>query len=680
MANLQSILLFLSIFVSLSLRAQVSNNQDSLLKALEILPNSPEKVRALVHIGSNYTKFSMDKALDYFQQAITLGEQIKESVYSTTAYSQMAILYNNLGKPEEANYYLEETKKRAEKSGDNKILGNYYQSATLIYKKRKDYSQALTFAKLCLESDLKIGQRGESLAGAQLNLANCYKELKQYRQAITHFYESLKIFEELDNVRGKAYCYNNLADVYLNLGRYNEAIQNAKESITLKKKLKDEKGLANSYIMVSQAYFSSHEPLKALLYLKESIAINKKMQLIYALVENYNLKARIQLDLKDTSSAIHSFKEALYLANDLKSSKLVNDLKLEFEQLNNSKQKSEENITKVQMALRKAVQNTDTTEILNNLNFLYKYYYQHEDYKKAFDYREEYQTIRDIVYTPTLVDQLRQTQSNYEIEKRENAIHLLEKDQQIKKSQILKQRMGLYTASGMALLIIIFAILLANRNKVLNENKRKKALETVRNNIAGDLHDDIGSNLSSIQIISEMAQNYSQDNPRVNESLGRISELSAKVSEGIREIVWSANPAHDTMEAFIGQLRKLAADRMGACNMAFTFRDFIDHPEIVLTPQKRKDFFMIYKEGLNNACKYSQSARVDISIRQTDNVLSLQIKDNGCGFDMESVKRGNGLDNMERRAASTQSKLTILNQQGEGTTLQLKMPYHELGR
>jgi len=146
------------------------------------------------------------------------------------------------------------------------------------------------------------------------------------------------------------------------------------------------------------------------------------------------------------------------------------------------------------------------------------------------------------------------------------------------------------------------------------------------------------------------------------------------VASGIREIVWSVNPAYDKLNAIIPQLHKLAADVLGANEIAFKFKEDIADLNKEMTPQQRKDLMMIFKEALNNTRKYSGTNRVDIQIKQIPQSLTLHIKDYGCGFDMETVNRGNGISSMERRAKEINAEFAVHSKPGKGTFLSLKIP------
>ena len=142
----------------------------------------------------------------------------------------------------------------------------------------------------------------------------------------------------------------------------------------------------------------------------------------------------------------------------------------------------------------------------------------------------------------------------------------------------------------------------------------------------------------------------------------------------MHEIVWSVNPSNDNLHAIVQHLHKLAADILAPSHTAFVFIDHLSTPEKELSPQTRKDFILLFKEAVNNARKYSNANQIDISIHQDDDILSLEIKDNGQGFDWETVCKGNGLNNMQRRAKDMNATLSLFTQKEQGTKVYLVLP------
>src|SRR5690606_14257514 len=134
---------------------------------------------------------------------------------------------------------------------------------------------------------------------------------------------------------------------------------------------------------------------------------------------------------------------------------------------------------------------------------------------------------------------------------------------------IAAYKIRMYLFLIFALTVAGVAVAIIRRIRKIQKDKRHQELENMRNTIAGDLHDDVGSTLSSIQIISNLALKQCNGNEQLAQSVSRISELSDKVSDGIREIVWSVNPAHDRLPSVTAQLRKMAADVLGVNDIAF---------------------------------------------------------------------------------------------------------------
>ena len=437
----------------------------------------------------------------------------------------------------------------------------------------------------------------------------------------------------------------------------------------LKKKINDEKGVASTYQLMAENYYRLNEPRKAFTYIDKSLAFFQAQNLTFEVVNNYHLKARTYQLLKDTANVNRFYTLAIHAAKKLDAPALLSTLEKESAKFAGTTDKA---LALRELALARAP--GDTLALMNNLNVLAAGAYRAGQYKTAYDYREEYLELHEKTYGAGILKQLKKMESRYELEKKESEIRLLEKDRQLDTARLHQHKIMLYASIGLILLTVLSAWLLFNRNRVLQAAKRKQELETMRNAIASDLHDDIGSTLSSIQIISNMAMMQCNGNAPLRQSVGRIAELSDRVADGIREIVWSVNPAHDRLESALAHWRKLAADLLGTNGILFQFTSEMKNPDMELNPEQRKDLLMIFKEAINNARKYSGTDRVDILVQQDERHLSMVIRDYGSGFDEAGVTPGNGLKNMERRAGAIGAVLRISSQVGEGTTLSLHLP------
>ncbi|GAA4371585.1 hypothetical protein GCM10023186_00150 [Hymenobacter koreensis] len=204
------------------------------------------------------------------------------------------------------------------------------------------------------------------------------------------------------------------------------------------------------------------------------------------------------------------------------------------------------------------------------------------------------------------------------------------------------------------------------------------ALERVRHNIARDLHDDMGSTLSSISILSQLARNHQQRNntEQAGALLEQIGDSSRRMLDSMDDIVWAINPAHDSMEAVTSRMRSFASDVLEARGIDFIFKVAPEVLEQRLPMRARREFFLLFKEAVNNLAKYSKAEMAAIRLEYENRHLVLRVEDDGVGFDVTAPAQGggNGMTNMRSRAAAIKAKLEIETAPGQGTKLQVRVP------
>lgn len=197
-----------------------------------------------------------------------------------------------------------------------------------------------------------------------------------------------------------------------------------------------------------------------------------------------------------------------------------------------------------------------------------------------------------------------------------------------------------------------------------------RRLQRVRNNIASDLHDDIGSTLNSISIYSEVAK---QQAGKPIPALHLIGEHSRKIVESMSDIVWTINPENDSFEKIIIRMRSFAHQLLKAKGIEYTFEANERLDAVKLPMQVRKNFYMVFKEAVNNLVKYSGATRVAIDLKEEDGAILLRIRDNGKGILVSPETMGNGLMNMRRRAAEIRADLKIESEKDLGTGVEMKL-------
>jgi ligand-binding sensor domain-containing protein/two-component sensor histidine kinase len=222
--------------------------------------------------------------------------------------------------------------------------------------------------------------------------------------------------------------------------------------------------------------------------------------------------------------------------------------------------------------------------------------------------------------------------------------------------------------SAVALAGLVISIYKYRINRLLG-------LERMRSRIATDLHDEIGTSLSSLALISEMTRRDTPpDSPRVSERLKSISETARRLVDTMHDIVWSIDPNKDTLEDIVLYMRQYAAEVLETKGIEFQFITPTDTKSLSLAMDVRHHLYLIFKEGINNIVRHSGCSRVDISVRLQQRKLIFEIKDNGCGFNRSEIGAGNGLKNMRSRARAIRTALTIDTRPGEGTKIALEVP------
>jgi len=196
----------------------------------------------------------------------------------------------------------------------------------------------------------------------------------------------------------------------------------------------------------------------------------------------------------------------------------------------------------------------------------------------------------------------------------------------------------------------------------------------LRSSIAKDLHDDVGSALSSIALLSNISQQAKTKAKLEPEHIfSRIGDTSKRMIDLMDDIVWSVNPDNDRFSNMLVRMREYAAEMLESKNIDFSFHISKEIDELRIPMQMRKDYFLIFKEAINNLAKYSQCRNASISIKKENKIIVTVISDDGKGFDPQIINSGNGLKNMQQRATAIKAKLNIEARKEKGTTITLLM-------
>lgn len=198
-------------------------------------------------------------------------------------------------------------------------------------------------------------------------------------------------------------------------------------------------------------------------------------------------------------------------------------------------------------------------------------------------------------------------------------------------------------------------------------------LQQMRNNISRNLHDDIGASLTNINILNTLAMRNLGDKQKATASLQQAGEDIQRISESLSDIVWNINPMNDDLDNLFRYMKRYAADMLEGKNINAILEFPAAGNRVNLTMEKRHDFFLIFKEAVNNLAKYSKATVANILVQEEKGHIHMLIEDNGVGYEPGETSGGNGLINMKERASKLRASLKMESEKGKGTRIELKM-------
>ena len=244
-----------------------------------------------------------------------------------------------------------------------------------------------------------------------------------------------------------------------------------------------------------------------------------------------------------------------------------------------------------------------------------------------------------------------------------------------------------YYEAGITIELLFFLFALTYKNKreiILSTQKEEKlkldaerkemekqvavlaAKQDERNRISVDMHDELGSGVTAIRLMSEIVKSKMRDTtlPEIEKISNSANELLTKMNT----IIWTMTSSNDTIENLIAYIRSYAVEFFENTSIDCIFSMPASIPSREISGEKRRNIFLSVKEALNNVVKHSQSSVVRINVTVQDRMM-IEIQDDGIGIDLAKLRKfGNGLNNMRKRMASINGEFNIENFKGTRTT------------
>ena len=630
------------------------------LTSAKLLEESGDKVTlasAYYNIGNSYYSLSnFTEAIKAQKISLRLFKEIGNKLRMAGNHIDIGNYYNALGNyPEAIKNYLASLK-ISEELGDKYRIGAAYGNIGMIYSTQGNYPEAkknyLASLKLFKEINNDIG-----IQNTYNFLGGIYRAEGNYTEAMKNHLAALKINEKIKYLYGWGISYREIGNTYFLQNNYHDALKNYQASLKLFKEMENSRFMADIYTNIGETYFKLNEFPEARRYFNDALSIGREIQVKGVIEECYQNLARLDSASGNWQGAFINHKLFLLYRDSLvneENSNKITEMMMQFEF-----DKKEDSL-KLQQAY--------TDQELMSQTLLTRQQQQALLLKgKELTLINNEKQLQQLQFEKQQADFTAQKISQKaDADKKQGQLVLLNKEKSIQTLELNKQKsLKNYLFAGIVLLGILSFFVYKNYR-----TRQKLNLQTLRNKIASDLHDDVGSTLSSISIFSQMAQQQSKE---VNPLLETIGESSRKMLDAMADIVWTINPENDQFEKIILRMRSFAYELLGAKKIDFEFVADEYVTKINVPMEVRKNLYLIFKEATNNMVKYAAANRASFSIKGEKNNLIMLIKDNGKGFDTSQSTKGNGLKNMKKRAGEIGGQLVIESGPGKGTEIQLRV-------
>jgi signal transduction histidine kinase len=638
--------LIVIILVSFALNSFSQNAEDSLRKLL-IKAKDTSRINVLNQLSVYYSERNDSISLGYANKAIELSDRLNFLKGKANALNTKGIVYDILGNYDSALFYYNNSLKIANTIQNNQLKANVSNNIGLVYWNKGQFEKALNAYFISLKINEKVNNRKNS-ANVLSNIGLIYNDLKKFKLALKYHFQALEIKEELKDNYGVGVALNNIGITYEDLDSMDLSLKYFFKAIFYQKLANDLYGLAITYNNIGTTYFYQGNKTEALKYHFMALPIRIQLNDDLGLITTYDNIAEVYRAKGELKTSLMYCLKSLELTEKLKSNKMS------------------ERVYKL----------------------LYVNYKDIGDYKKSLFYMEKYDEVKDSIYTIESAKNLSEMQTKYDTEKKEIENIKLLKENEIKELRIAQQRSEwkflfvLFLVIGFILILTSFFIVIRYKQKqkaeFIKENSRQEKLrfkavidseEKERTRISKELHDGLGQLLSSAKLnISSLEDGImKEDEYLLQNSLTIIDDAVKEVRSISHNLMPTALMNYGIIEAVNGLVSKINDSKQIQVN--FSNENFT----INLEKETEIALYRITQEILNNMLKHSKAKDIDMVFSNSNNNVSINIKDNGIGFNTDEIKNSSGIgwQNIFSRVSMLNGEILINSQIGNGTDVQI---------
>jgi len=610
---------------------------------------------------------NIPKALSFQNKGLEIRLAIKDPLLASS-YNNIASIYYFQGNYPKALQYYFQGLPIAEKGQDKSLVSSILNNIGLIYWKQNRYDDALLYLQKCL---LIEGQRGDyaAMAGSYNNIAGIKLDQDNHEEALRYCKEAIAYAEKINSTKELARAYNVLGELAYRKKNFREAVNYGLVGLEKRRKLGNHAEIAKSLILLGESYIEIKEFNKAQDVLNEGLQLSSSNKLLKEKESFYRLLGNMHNSQGDWQKAAQYYalrdavKDTIFNADN---SKIIFDLQTKYET-----EKKE-----AQIALLNKENKVKSLELLNN---------GLEIANNRSVIRQQEQELAINVLEIRNRDQLVKNQQ-IEAERRSEKIKNLQRQAQIQELRLAKRNTLIIAISSIALLAGLISYLLYNRYKLKQKNlleaevfkQQEIAAQALfdgeqqeRVRIARDLHDSIGQMLSVVKMnISSMDELQDESSLASN-----TASLVDKTIAEVRHISHNLIPEELNFGLF-NALESLCDKISKSKKTLATLHvpDSVKH--YVFEKQNELGIYRIVQEVLNNMVKHAEASAININVLHKEKQLVIQIKDDGKGFNADSIHEGRGLGwkNIQARVKMLNGKLEITSEKLTGTEIEISIP------
>lgn len=618
--------LVLVTFFALTARSQ-SVNKDSLLKELKIAREDTNKVNLLREIGIAIIYQNPPASIPYFRQAYQLAHRLNFYPGLERNYAATSTAYAFNAKYDSAKLFIDTAITYALKVGDASRLALVYLNRADAYDNLNDYSLALKDCDTAMNYAEHSGNK-DRLARIYQIMSGIYDKQKQLAPALEYNAKAIALFNELGNRQMVG------------------------------------KGTFNSAMLLR----TMNKGPEALLAINKAIAIADSLNDVNNFSAYYQVLAGILTDAKKYKEARAAAQTALRYAKETGHRRQQANVLGEIANIS----LAENDYT---AAVGYGLQAYDVFKELKDLGreqsaaaFLAEAYGKKGESDLAYRYLKISSTLNDSLLQKKFDEENARLQTAFDVKQKESEILMLNKDRQLQEQRLWRQQILLLGSLALVVLAIAGIFLLVSRYRL---RQRVKEME-LRNSIAADLHDEVGSSLSSIYMLSEMAGASGTSAASQKDMLHKVTSYSKETMDKMGDIVWMIKQHSEDGKDLQERMQRFLYEMCSSKNISHHYEGELLQT-LKLNTEQKKTLYLVFKEAVNNALKYAMPNHINVSISKQQNGVALRISDDGRGFDHLSAKKGNGLANMQNRAKELGGKTEILSSE-KGTTVLCTLP------